>query len=160
MEDMSDTRASASSWVRLIHAFAAWLDTASFVSLHCKKVVANLFSARNHLPPQTGHIYTPHQLDRSRRHPSMLLLEKPLQLIRIDILRPLVRSTRHHPQQILGHQFRRQPTRPSPGNRADHQPTSRAHKRQAGAQERLWPRHMLDDLEQRQHIVLLLARRR
>lgn len=66
-----------------------------------------------------------------------------------------MRPRRHDAQNVLGNQIRREPAHPRPRNRAHDEPPARLDKRPHLVEKRARVVNVLDDFEQRDHVVAL-----
>lgn len=118
-----------------------------------EEVVAPALAALNFLPTIARYV------DDAHGHgitPTWLLCCPSLHLVDIDILVPVMGSWGNNAHDILGDELCSEPTRPSPADSTEDQPTARLDVRHAIRQERSRVRDVLDNLKDGQNIHTLL----
>ena len=126
--------------------------TPSHVFSHTEKVVANSLASLYSFPTEARDKDNAHNLHSSTCAPVFLCYEPSLKLICVDILFPVMGSSRNQSYHILCDQLRGQPTRPSTSDRTDDQPPTRLHEGHAGLKDLGRIVDVLKDLEKRNNI--------
>lgn len=116
-----------------------------------KEVIAHGLASRDLLPAQARNIHDAHDPGRA---PFGSLRKEALELVRINVLVPVVRPLGHNPQHILGHEIGREPTRPRARNGAHNQPPTGLDKVAAPVQKISGLVDVLNHFKQADNVVL------
>src|SRR3569833_166458 len=119
---------------------------------HTEKVIPDFLAPHHLFPSETGDVDDAHA---ARAVPSALGEVAP-ELVLVDVLGPVVRPPGHDPEKVLGHEIGRKPAHPRPSNSAQNEPTAWLHKCAAAVEEGGGRRDVLEHLEERHDIVLVV----